>query len=317
MVVKFAVVREDPLLEVELVERLRPRTALLVASGGCTAFELKRRFPEMAIAAFDFNPDQLAHVRRKAAAVEAGELEALNVESDDREGLSQCGDFERLFRYLRVFVEEFVASPEELEEFFRLETEAGRRTVLREEWFHNAYWPAAFEAVFNGPFLNAMFGPDATRHAAPGSYPGYFQKVIERGLSRADASENPFLTHIFLGRYPRPLPYHQCRRNLKLELIEGTLTDVEGLARFGLISLSNLFDWTSEEVGRQWGRLLSEEAAEGTAILIRQLNNQRNLRAYFEPHFEFDEELGESFLKRDRSLFYERIHVGFRRASNG
>ncbi len=304
MVAKFAVVREDPLLEVRLVERVNPEAVLVVASGGCTAFELKRRYPDLEVSAFDFNPDQLELLRRKARAVEAGDLQALK---------GQGGDFERLFRTLKGFVEEYVAPSQELEEFFAAATREERRRELRGQWFDSPYWPAAFEAVFNGPFLNAMFGPDATRHAEPGSYPGYFQRVFEEGLSRPDAGENPFLHHILLGRYLAPLPYHECGRRLEVELIEGTLTDVERLERFGVISLSNLFDWTDEEVGRRWGELICEKAAPGAALLIRQLNNQRSLRAYFEPHFRFDDELRDELRSKDRSLFYERIEVGFRR----
>ena len=67
--------------------------------------------------------------------------------------------------------------------------------------FTNAYWPVGFQLFFSDALLNTMFGPDATQHAVPGSYPGYFQGLIERGLLRDDARNNPFLQHIFLGHY--------------------------------------------------------------------------------------------------------------------
>ncbi len=39
--------------------------------------------------------------------------------------------------------------------------------------------------------------------------------------------------------------------------------------------------------------------------------NRRDLRRWF-PAFRFDDHLGQELLARDRSLFYEKIEVGFR-----
>ncbi len=52
---KFAVVREDPLIEEAVLDRIGGRSALVVASGGCTALTLAAR-RDRHIAAFDINP---------------------------------------------------------------------------------------------------------------------------------------------------------------------------------------------------------------------------------------------------------------------
>ena len=52
--------------------------------------------------------------------------------------------------------------------------------------------------------------------------------------------------------------------------------------------------------------------APGAAITIRQLNNQRPVERFLEPWFAFDEPFARGLLAADRSLFYERILVGFR-----
>ncbi len=52
--------------------------------------------------------------------------------------------------------------------------------------------------------------------------------------------------------------------------------------------------------------------APGSAVLVRVLNNQRDVRPALS-EFDFDEALGADFFARDRSLFYERFLVGFRR----
>jgi S-adenosylmethionine:diacylglycerol 3-amino-3-carboxypropyl transferase len=56
---KFAVVREDAALEVELVRRSSAREVLIVASGGCTALTLRHLFPTLEVTAFDLNPADL------------------------------------------------------------------------------------------------------------------------------------------------------------------------------------------------------------------------------------------------------------------
>jgi S-adenosylmethionine-diacylglycerol 3-amino-3-carboxypropyl transferase len=295
---KFAVVREDPAVEEAVCARVGARSLLTVASGGCTVLSLAHAHPELAITAFDMNPVQLAHVRAKREAVARGDLGELRM-------LNQGGEFEGLFRTLRRFVEEFVAPRQDLLRFFAGSVER------RESWFANRYWKVAFELAFHDSFLHAMFGPAATQHAEPGSYPGYFQRVFERGLRRSDATTNPFLEHVLLGDYEHPPRYLQARRALDFELVQGTLLEVPDLARFDVISLSNIFDWSDDALVEAWARALAGVKS-GTAIVMRQLNNRRALRRFF-PDFAFDDALAAELCERDRSLFYERIEVGFRR----
>jgi S-adenosylmethionine-diacylglycerol 3-amino-3-carboxypropyl transferase len=283
---KFAVVREDPSLELELVRRFSCKRPLVVASGGCTALALMGEAVE-SVTAFDFNPTQLAHVETKRAARARGDLEALGVESTS--GLHEIGAFEGLFRVLRRFVDEFV------------------NPIA----FDNPYWPAAFHTTFNDAFLHAMFGPAATQHAERGSYPGYFQRAFQRGLTRG--GPNPFLDHVFRGSYRREaLPlYITAEERAPLKLVEGTLLDVPHLESFDLFSLSNVFDWSDDILVAEWAAALTK-APPGSVVLLRQLNNRRDLRAFFAPHYRFDDALGEELCARDQSLFYERIEVGVR-----
>jgi S-adenosylmethionine-diacylglycerol 3-amino-3-carboxypropyl transferase len=311
---KFAVVREDPRLEEDLVRRTGTEGVLLVASGGCTALHLLARFPKLRVVGFDFNPAQLEHVREKAGAAQRGELRRLNVKDADRRALNQRGAFEGLFRGLRGAIAEFVAPEVDLEAFFA--AARSERAGLLSRWTASRYWPAAFQVAFADGLLHAMFGPAATQHAAPGSYPGYFQRAFERGLAREDAAENPFLQHVLLGRYLEPPLYAAAPASPPPELLLGTLLDVPDLGRFGLVSLSNVFDWSDDALVVAWADKLRREARPGCVVLIRQLNNQRNLRPFF-PGFRFDDQLGRDFLNADRSLFYERFEVAFREGGAG
>ena len=47
MAVKFAVVREDPRIEVEVARAIGAKRALVVASGGCTAFAVAQALPAL------------------------------------------------------------------------------------------------------------------------------------------------------------------------------------------------------------------------------------------------------------------------------
>jgi S-adenosylmethionine-diacylglycerol 3-amino-3-carboxypropyl transferase len=314
MPVKFAVVREDPEIEALLVARTRPQAVLLVASGGCTALTLAHRFPWLHVTAFDINPLQLEHVRRKSEVAARGELASLNVEVSRPDGVNQCGEFEKLFRVLKAALEEFVAPRAELSEYFEPGTAPTRRAEMVEGWTTSRYWAAAFAVAFNDPLLHAMFGRAATQHAAPGSYPAYFQHAFERGLRRDDGPRNPFLQHVLLGAYREgdAPSYVQARVTPALELVEGSLDDVPRLERFGVYSLSNVFDWSDDSVVASWARLLVEKARPGAAVVIRQLNNDRDVRRHFIPSFVFDDALGDELLAKDRSLFYNRFQVGFR-----
>ncbi|MFV8754311.1 DUF3419 family protein [Nannocystaceae bacterium ST9] len=310
---KFAVVREDPRVERELVLRTAARELLVVASGGCTALALLAEFPELEVAAFDLNPRQLEHVIAKHEAATRGELGRLNVDDAREDGLGQCGEFERLFRVLRRILLEFVAPLEQLERFFRPEPAASEpdRAALVAEWSRSRYWPLAFELGFDPALLDAMFGPDATQHAAPGSYAPYFRRAFEALLADPQAHRNPFLQHVLLGRYlradapawllaPSPRPP---------TLIEGSLLEVPDLARFAVISLSNIFDWSADALVDRWAQRLIAETRPGTHVLVRQLNNRRDLRRFFAPGFRLDDALGEALRVGERSGFYERVQV--------
>lgn len=306
---KFAVVREDFSVEAALVEASRPSACLTVASGGCTALALKHAFPSLDVHAFDVNPDQLAHANAKADAIAEGALTRLNVNHAGEMGLSQCGEFEKLFRVLRFAWQQFVAPHDELEAFFS--SDAAARGELVSRWRASPSWPAIFEVAFAEGLLHAMFGPDATRHATRGSYPSYFQRVFERGLERSDAASNPWLQHVLVQRYLTPAPFLLSRRRLDVTWHLGSLETVPSLERFGVLSLSNIFDWSDASLVEAWAKALTVTKP-GTLVVWRQLNNQRDWRPLFDG-FDEDEALSARCTAMERALFYERLTVMRRR----
>ncbi len=317
--VQFAVVREDPIVEAELVRLTKANNVLLIASGGCTALTLQALFPDLHITLVDFNLAQLERVREKMKAlrdVDAGtRCRRFNIETNDPRGLNQSGNFESLFRGLREFIFDLVADEAEIRALFE---DKDRLARVSEILFSSKYWSVAFDLYFSDSLLNAMFGPDATQHAEAGSYPRYFQTLFEKGLTSAGAFDNYFLHHVFLGYYLQrsaSLPYYLSAppADYRFQMVEGTLDAVPDLQRFDLISVSNIMDWMPlVEITTLIGYLQNEMRA-GASVLYRQLNNYTDLSTYFGDAFEFDAALGIQFQESERSLFYSSVHVGKRK----
>lgn len=314
---QFAVVREDPALDAEVLSRTPARRALLVASGGCSAFALLGRFPALEITLVEPNPVQADLVRRKLALLRHRDHEThparWNLGSDDPGGLCQRGNFERLFRQLRAFVQEFIAPRRAWEAFFERPEAEFLDAVFASPW-----WPAAFGAFFSDRMLETMFTAAATQHADPGSYPEYFRRAFERGLRRPDAADNPFLHHVWLGMYidrpgsrPEWTAFHDGARDPVV--VPARLEDVSDLSGFDFVGLSNVMDWMDIGAIDRLGRNL-RTLRPGAAVLWRQLNNDDRHELRFGPGLAVDEELSEQLLRDDRSLFYNRVVAAFARA---
>ena len=293
--IQFSVVREDPIHEAMIIEKHGARKVLLIGSGGCTAFHLLNLFPDLPITLVDPNPHQLNLIRTKTEYLNAKNYDPhlWNIGVFNKSGLNGCGNFESLFTQLRLFLHEFVVSPQDIDNI--LFSSASMPT-------DNPYWKTAFELFFSDAMLVTMFGPSAIQHAAKGSYPGYFQKVMERGVEQKNRSENYFLHHIFLGYYhEQHLPLYLRTRtgHYHFETLNLFAQDIEDFSNYDLISFSNIFDWLPLETSKQIIENLSSTMKPGSHFLLRQLNNDR------------DYSLGEHFrtteLQADASLFYNKI----------
>lgn len=316
---QFGVVREDPAPEAELLAASRgPKRALLVASGGCTALSLQALHPDASFVLVDPNPAQLAHVRRKIDALGLPGAErkaALGIGGSGPSDLNQRGNFESLFRGLRSLLHDLVAPPDEWHRLFA--APLPERAALLAHVTEARFWPVAFRLFFSDDMLHAIFGRAATQHAQPDSYPDYFRRAFERGLARPDAPRNWFLHHVLLGHYlddPEALPPYLAvpAPPAHFEYVEAPLeTAADRVRGCGLVHLSNVFDWMDDSAIAVTGKALAANAAAGTCFLLRQLNNERDLRRHL-PGVRWDDARGEALTERDRSLFYQRVHVGVR-----
>lgn len=304
--IQFAVVREDPQIEMDLIKDFRFERATLIGSGGCTAFCLKSLNPQLKISLIEPNAAQIALVKEKINALEKGEIEKFGIGISNKNNFIECGNFESLFRQFRGFINEFIADETEIKYAF-----AKNSQKFWLEVFAHDFWNTAFELFFSDAILTAMFTPAAIQHAPPNSYTAYFRKVLERGLLREDAPQNYFLQHIFSGFYlPESLPFYleNFPANLDFEFFEGFAQDFRGFQDKQLVHFSNIFDWCNLGLVEKIAKNAAENLEKGSVITIRQLNNEKDYRPFFGEKFRWSET--GNIVEKDRSLFYSKIEIG-------
>lgn len=312
--IQFAVVREDPDIEISIIERYHCENILLIGSGGCTALTLQQKFPNLEMTLVEPNPAQISLIQSKKNALQLSSQErksVFNIGRDNVKGLNACGNFESLFRGLRDFIYEFVCDKEF---FLQLFSGSGQENLPK--IFANNFWPVAFDMYFCDQILNTMFGSNATQHAPKGSYPAYFRGVLEKGLTAKNAMTNYFLHHIFLGYYldrEDSLPAYLAGDHTPTKHFEFKACKIDAIDDFScydLIVLSNIFDWMPEVEVSAIARRLCQELRSNALILYRQLNHSKNFQKLFIPKFQFITEAENQFLVKDRSLFYSKFNLG-------
>lgn len=305
---QFAVVREDPQIEMDIVRAFQLERAVLIGSGGCTAFCLKVLQPDLEIALIEPNAAQIDLLKTKIKLLEKGEINRFGIGNNLENSLIEGGNFESLFRQLRLFINEFIVEKAEIEKALT----NGSNEFWREIFAHQ-YWKTAFELFFSDSILIAIFTESAIRHAPKNSYPAYFQRVLERGLTRGDAPRNYFLHHIFLGHYladKTALPFYlvDLPKNFEFEFFNGFAQDFHNFGGKQLAHFSNIFDWCDDATVGEIAQTAAKNLEKGSIVVFRQLNNNKNYRPLFGSQFRWLPT--ENIIARDRSLFYEKIEIG-------
>ena len=312
--VLFAVNREDHLVEYDVINRFSPNRMLMIGSGGCIALSLKTIFPDLSLNVVDVNPHQLLHIKQKIKAVKESDLEALNVHNQNDSCLNQTGKFETMFQNLRDLFIKLVSDKKEVASFFDLETSDTRRSNILEKWLNHDNISTPFQNVFNDKNINKVFSDEATKHGLPGSNIGYMQKKILTGLNKKDSHLNPFLQHIFLGYYksPQAFPYIESKTLTEMTMMESSILSLDNISSYDIVSLSNILDWSSEDIVKTHARYLSQ-MKKGSAIIIRQINNHKNWIEIFKDCFSEDKSFDRYWQENDRSMFYDHIRLFIRK----
>ena len=312
--VLFAVNREDHYVEYDVINRLDPNRMLMIGSGGCIALSLKTIFPDLDLNVIDVNPHQLTHINKKSKAVQCSDLKELSVHTKDDSCLNQAGKFETMFQELRDSFIELVSNKKEVLSFFDSDMSDISRSIILEKWTNHNNISTPFQNVFNDKNINKVFSDEATKHGSPGSYISYMKNKILTGLNKKDSHLNPFLQHIFLGYYQsdNAFPYMKSKNKLDIPMTEGSILNLDNIYSYDVVSLSNIFDWSSDTVVKTHARYLSQ-MKKGSAIIIRQINNHKNWIEIFNDYFTEDKNFDSYWQEHDRSMFYDHIRLFIRK----
>ncbi|HEY7423431.1 MAG TPA: DUF3419 family protein [Gemmataceae bacterium] len=348
--IAFAQVREDPLLDLWVVERIEQAAArvLLIASGGCTAAALAGSSWVAYLHLVDPNPAQIALTRWKLALLETAELDrrvavlghapmsaaeraaelaeglrALELPTDvlgpaelvAELGPDHAGRYERVFAQLRMELSPVAAELEALL-CLRDPAEQARRadpgTVLGRSL------DEAFDRAMALPNLVRLFGEGATRNRRE-PFARHFARRTRHALATLLAADNPYLWQMLHGRFPDGVRYpwlSMPRPRRMPEVAWSTGVMAEALAQmpgaFDFVHLSNILDWLPPEEARVTLALAAAALRPGGWVLVRQLNSTVDIRASGDS-FTWLLEPAAALHARDRSFFYHALHLGRKR----
>lgn len=340
----FAQVREDTLLDLAVVERLKaPARVCLIASGGCTAALLATASSVAHLHLVDVNPAQLALARLKLhllqrrspaerlalighvpmAASERSrameeELTALRLPGDclgppeviGRLGPDHAGRYELLFAQLRKMLAEF---ERELDDLLGLNEPNQQAAKAHSETPLGRALDRAFDEVMALSNLVALFGEGATRNRVE-PFARHFARRTRHVLATLPAASNPYLWQMLRGRFPPRVvyPWLMAPPPSRFPEITWSATPMaEALAKvpgeFDLVHLSNILDWLSESEAQKTLELAERALRPGGWVIIRQLNSTLDIPAL--GRFRWQAE-AERLHARDRSFFYRGLYLG-------
>jgi S-adenosylmethionine-diacylglycerol 3-amino-3-carboxypropyl transferase len=344
--VAFAQVREDPLLDLWVVEQFgaSPGRVILVASGGCTAALLAASGRVSHLHLVDLNPSQIALARLKLALVKRPTAERLALvghaplRAADRwaaltdilgslglapdilgpaelvaeAGPDYAGRYERAFARLR---DELLPVADDLEAVLRHPDSTERARRLRADKPLGRAFDEAYDRVLSLPNLVKLFGEGATQNRVE-SFASHFARRTRHAVASLPTADNPYLWQMLFGRFPSGVAYPWLTAPAASHLPEVTFacrSMTEALAAspgaFDFVHLSNILDWLSPEEAAATLDLAAAALRPGGWVLVRQLNSTVDVPASGRG-FTWLEETAAELHARDRSFFYRALHLG-------
>jgi S-adenosylmethionine-diacylglycerol 3-amino-3-carboxypropyl transferase len=286
--VAFAQVREDPLLDLWVVDRLGGDARVaLIASGGCTA-TLVAAAPKVAwLHLIDPNPAQLALSRLKLRLLQTSapadrlallghaslpaeerhsrlgaEMRSLGLPPDmlgpvafvAEVGPDQAGRYECVFAELRKGLDDQAGA---LEAVLRLTDPAEQERRVAPATPLGRRLDAVLDTVMALPNLVRLFGEEATKNPVE-PFARHFARRLRHVLATLPAQRNPYLWQMLRGRYPEggvapwltaPAPARWPRVTWVASFMTEALAAAP--ASFDFVHLSNILDWLAPEKPRR------------------------------------------------------------------
>jgi S-adenosylmethionine-diacylglycerol 3-amino-3-carboxypropyl transferase len=234
----FAQVREDPVLEIEVLAPAPDRTLVVVGSGGCTALSLLAAGAGRVVAV-DLNPVQTSLTELKAAAVaELGPAEAMpflggrSLPAADRraayeglkgrlgpeavewwdshtgwieKGVLGAGVTERFIGAIISAIRLGIHPPGRIRRLLQCQTLEEQRRLYQREW-DTRRWRLMFTLLLNRAVFRKAYHPAFFEHVENPSFADHFRALAEHTLTEVPIASNYFVHHMFTGAYPVGVP---------------------------------------------------------------------------------------------------------------
>ena len=339
--VGFAQVREDPLLDVRVIDHLnkQPIQALMIASGGCTAAVLATHPLVKELTIVDPNLSQLCLTQLKLYLLEhysmedrlailghqmmpakersawiAKHLNLLDFPLDTlgsldiagELGLDYIGRYEYLFLQLQHELRPFE------DEINHLLTNPN--TLSCSESFKDCLH-ASFKKIMALENLVALYGEGATQNPARPFWEHFYLQTVE-ALNSPLAKNNPFLSQLLLGKFiQRPyewLTKPQQTITQKLQFFNNSLSETLENTHdsFDFIHLSNALDWLNPKEAKAMLQLVENKLNKGGMLILRQLNSTLDIPSLSSSQISWQIQEGLDYLHQDRSFFYKGLLLG-------
>jgi S-adenosylmethionine-diacylglycerol 3-amino-3-carboxypropyl transferase len=343
----FAQVREDALIDIELVKQHCPEkpALLMVASGGCTAAALIGSCSFEHLHVVDPNPSQLYLTLLKLYLLKRPYQERLELlghtkipvaerkvrlqniftqldiphdilgDLDDLalHGIDYTGRYEQLFQALRGHLKKYTAEIQALFSLNSIEEQSGR--VHPKSTLGKAL-DKAFEEVMSLPTLIALFGESATANRLQ-EFSIHFAERTRHMLCTQNAAASPYLAQVLLGRFHHNtlspwLTMEGVKKLPEMSWSPASMQKVLGHTKaesYDAIHLSNILDWLNPAEAKELLENSYSALKENGIVIIRQLNSNLEIPK-LGAAFSWLDAVAKKHLNNDRSFFYRNLYIG-------
>ncbi|GAM22932.1 hypothetical protein SAMD00019534_061070 [Acytostelium subglobosum LB1] len=344
----FAQVREDPLLDQQVLDRYFGSDAkinmAMISSGGDTAAYILKDPRLKKLDLVDISTPQLSLTRlkiellkettqrrlellghapldpaerRQAVELILSRLPGVTISdfegNDLGAGIDRTGRYEQLFHALKVRLADVSSSVEAL---FALTSIHEQVRHISSDTEFGRELDAAFDEILHVDNYFAVFGERATSNKGRDFSKRFLQK-LRNFLSNHLASSSPFVSQILRADFYRG-KYYDWYNNP--QLVDGPSAELgfhkQGMEEYLLkardldvVHLSNITDWFTPEENLRVLRLAYQALKPNGVVFVRQINTHFDLNAVH-IGFVWDQATSEELIRNDRSFFYKIAAVG-------
>lgn len=320
MDISFSQVREDPLIELEVVKYLQANdekksdkklNVLMITSGGCTLLSLLSDKINV-IDAIDVNMQQNYLAELKVAMVIL--ISSKELLLDTLEGNSEKKSCDIILKYAQKLLST------ECYDFWMKNIDivySGINNVGKFEKLFKSLADSKFDYVkwFNRDNLSNIFGSSAVINSLNKEFFDHFKNVVDYYRLLYKPDDNYFYHQILYGKYSKKSlpPYFDLNTTVifdnykKINYICSEFGSYIQSCKsyYDIIQTSNIFDWCNKDVIDQLLSLVFNRLNPNGIIIARRLNGDYNLKDMVSKYFKIID-----IKIVDKSHFYSEVVIG-------